>query len=534
LRDDLTLKTLRNIFSKAIERSANLTVRTRLTILTILGLAAAMAIWGVIQLRALDEILVEQQVKRLYDLAETVSTYYQHFPTGRGLSALDEAMEDHVKTDIRLARIDLFSIINGELEYIVGAGRVPYEWPEKVISSAIEKSKTQRIEIDTDSGPALGLLYPFLSERESQIFVGVIVFSQTRLEILSRAKRLLLFSSVGLLIAILLMLAPSYRWLIGRPLKVIIETIDEFRKGKYVRRIPIARQDEWGQLSNHFNVMADEIEQVLARDRELHRHLEERVQEATHKVVQLQKQVTQLQQLTALGYLTASMAHDLGTPLHSIAGLSKLLLEHDTWPPDVARKLELIVQQTQRLNTVIQNVRHATRLPEPHFEAISVPDLLNETLPLVEPLMQKSGIQLMVNINENIPVLHIDRYRMQTALLNLIQNALEALPDGGKITITAAPVPQTQTVSIIVEDNGPGIPLELIERVFEPFFSTHTDEGLRGLGLAIVQDIVKIHGGRIEIKSRPDEGTHVILHFPVIDTTLSAEAAQDSSHSRNL
>ncbi|MGZ6275319.1 MAG: sensor histidine kinase, partial [Syntrophales bacterium] len=325
-----------------------------------------------------------------------------------------------------------------------------------------------------------------------------------------------------------LVLALSYRWLIGRPLGVIIDTIDDFRAGKYIKRIPIARLDEWGYLADHFNVMAEEIERVLARNQELQRHLEERVQEATHNVVQLQQQVNQLQQLTALGHLTATLAHDLGTPLHSIAGLAKLLLERDAWPPDVGRKLELIVQQTQRLNTVIQNVRHATRLPEPHFEAVSVPDLLNETLPLVEPLMQKSGIQLSVDMDEDIPILFVDRYRVQTAMFNLIQNALEAMSEGGKISITAKAVPQNNAVAITVHDNGPGIPPELLARVCEPFFSTHTDEGLRGLGLAIVQDIVKIHGGKIEMQSSSDEGTHIVLYFPIVENVMSVELPHDA------
>jgi two-component system NtrC family sensor kinase len=502
-------------------------------VLTVLGLAATMAIWGWIQLKALNGILVGQQVNRLYDLAETVSTYYQHFPTRQGLSALDETLEGHVQTDIRLARIDIFSIENGYIEYIVGAGRIPYEWPDNLISSAAEKTKAQSIELNIDGSPALGLLYPFLSEKDSQTFIGVIVFSQSRLEILARAKRLLLLSSIGLLFAILLFLSLSYRWIIGRPLRIIINTIDEFQRGQYIKRIPIDRLDEWGQLADHFNLMADEIERVMARNLELHRHLEERVQEATHKVVQLQQQVNQLQQLTALGYLTANLAHDLGTPLHSIAGLANLLLERDQWPPDVNRKLELIVQQTQRLNTVIQNVRRATRLPEPHFEATSVSELLNETLPLVEPLMQKSNIQLMVHVDENVPLLYVDRYRVQTALFNLIQNAMEAMPDGGSITVTAFAASHNHTIAISVQDNGPGIPPDLMQRVCEPFFSTHTDEGLRGLGLAIVQDIVKIHGGRIEIKSQSLAGTQIILYFPIVDTASSMENFHDSSSLSN-
>lgn len=527
------LSTARNVIRGIVAKVSNTTIRTRLMVLTVIGLALTMAIWGWVQLQALNGILMKQQVNRLYDLAETVSTYYQHFPTRRGLSALDETLEGHVQTDIRLARIDIFSIENGLIEYIVGAGRVSYEWPENLISSAAEKTKAQSIELDIDGSPALGLLYPFLSEKGSQTFIGVITFSQSRFEILSRAKRLLLFSSIGLLLVILFLLSLSYRWIIGRPLRIIINTIDDFQKGQYVKRIPINRLDEWGQLADHFNLMADEIERVMARNLELHRHLEVRVQEATHKVVQLQQQVNQLQQLTALGHLTANLAHDLGTPLHSIAGLANLLLEHNQWPPDVNRKLELIVQQTQRLNTVIQNVRRATRLPEPHFEATPVSELLNETLPLVEPLMQKSGVQLMVHVDEHVPLLYVDRYRVQTALFNLTQNALEAMPDGGSITVAAHAAPEHHAIAITVQDNGPGIPSDLMQRVCEPFFSTHTDEGLRGLGLAIVQDIVKVHGGRIEIKSSPNEGTQVILYFPVADSASVKENLQDRSSLSN-
>jgi two-component system NtrC family sensor kinase len=234
-------------------------------------------------------------------------------------------------------------------------------------------------------------------------------------------------------------------------------------------------------------------------------------------VVHLQKQVDQLQQLTALGYLTATLAHDLGTPLHSIAGLANLLLERGNWPPDEARKLDLIVQQTHRLHTVIENVRRATRPPEPHFEVVSLPDLLNETLPLVEPLMRKARIDLHVRLDEPLPQLHADRHRLQTALFNLIQNAMEAMPAGGRITVSGQAAADRREVSLTIEDSGSGISPELMERVCEPFFSTHQEEGMRGLGLAIVQDIVKMHGGRLAIESRPDEGTRIVLTFPAVE-----------------
>ncbi len=498
-----------------------MTVRTRLLLVAVLGLSVTMVIWGWAQLEVLDNLLIKSQEKRLDELAETVSTYYEHFPTRKGLSALDLTLKDHVQTDTRLARIDLFTVQNNDIEFVAGAGRIPYEWPESAVAAVLEKMKPQFFPMNTEAGLAMGLLYPDYSEKDQSIHVvGVIAFSHVRTEILSRAKIFLLFSSVGLILFILFVLYLTFDWLLGRPLTTITRTIDEFQQGSYTNRIRLLRKDELGHLADHFNDMADEIEQVLARNRELNRHLEERVQEETLKVVQLQNQVNQLQQLTAMGYLTATLAHDLGTPLHSIAGLSELLLEKGGWAPDVARKLELILQQTQRLNMAIQNIRRVTRPPEPHFEMVTADDLMNETLPLMEPLMKKSGIQLNVESEESTPLLYADRYRVQTALLNLIQNASEAMENfGHQITVSVYKDTSRQAIAIAVKDDGPGIPPDLMEKICEPFFSTHENEGLRGLGLAIVKDIMKVHSGDIEIKSTKGEGTEIILYFPIYDTT---------------
>jgi two-component system NtrC family sensor kinase len=503
---------------KIVAYNDNFTVRVRLIVLTVAGLALTMAIWGFIQLTALDRILVDQQVKRLEGVAETVSTFYQNFPTKRGLAALDSAMKDHVQSDVRLARIDIFDTSRGNIDYIAGASRVQYEWPDSVIAQVTEKGAPRYVKITTESGPALGLIYPVSGEtKDSRIVVTIIGFSRTNAEIMARAKQLLILSSAGLLLVILLVLGLSYGWIIGRPLKLIIDTIDESQKGQYIKRIPIARRDEWGQLADHFNMMATEIQQVMARNLDLTAHLEVRVKEETLKVVQLQKQVDDLKQLTALGHLTANLAHDLGTPLHSIAGLAKLLLEREGWPPDVAHKLQLIVQQTQRLDIVIQNVRRATRLPEPHFEILTIQKVLNETLQLVEPLMQKTNVTMSVDIDVSIAPLYLDRYRIQTALFNIIQNSLEAMPAGGRITIIAQAVPAERLVSITVTDTGLGMSKEMLDKACEPFYSSHKDEGMRGLGLAIVRDIVKAHGGKMEIKSTQVVGTSIILYLPVSD-----------------
>jgi signal transduction histidine kinase len=239
-------------------------------------------------------------------------------------------------------------------------------------------------------------------------------------------------------------------------------------------------------------------------------------------VVSLQKQVDDLKQLTALGHLTANLAHDLGTPLHSIAGLVKLMLEREGWPPDVAHKLDLIVQQTQRLDNVIQNVRKATRLPEPPFELMTVQKILSESLPLVEPLIQQNQVSMTVHTDRSTASLYVDRYRIQTALLNIIQNSIEAMPHGGKIVIAAEDDRPNGLIEISIADNGRGIEADLLKKVCEPFVSSHQEEGMRGLGLAIVRDIIKAHGGRMDMHSTPGKGTTVILYLRMTDDDLAA------------
>jgi len=511
----------KNLAAKIIGYNSNLTLRVKLVALTVAGLAVTMAVWGIIQLTALDSILVDLQVKRLSGVAETVSTFYQHFPTRRGIAALDSALKDHLQADVRLARIDIFDTRRNHVNYVAGASRVQYEWPDNVVAEVGLKGKFRYFRLETEGGPSLGLLYPVSGEtKDSRIIVGIIAFSRANSEIMSRAQQLLFLSSAGLVLAILLLLGISYGWMIGRPLKMIIGTIDEFQKGRYIERIPIVRRDEWGQLADHFNQMADEIQSVMARNLDLNRHLEDRVREETLNVVQLQKQVDDLKQLTALGHLTANLAHDLGTPLHSIAGLARLMLEREGWPPDVAHKLQLIVEQTQRLDNVIQNVRKATRLPEPHFELMTVPRILSETLPLVEPLIQKNRVAIETHIESSTASFYVDRYRIQTALLNIIQNSIEAMPCGGKIIIQAEDDRTAKIVKIVITDNGLGIAADVLEKVCEPFFSSHKEEGMRGLGLAIVRDIVKAHSGQMDLQSAPGRGTSVILHLRMAEDVM--------------
>ncbi len=509
-----------------------MSLRNRLMLLSLVVLSATMALWGWIQLSELKDLLYKKEERSLLGIAETVSTYYQHFPTGQGLAALDTALSEQLREDPNLVRIDLLSVANGMVEYLSGVGRAPFEWSADILGPILKRSGPTSFPLYLDGISAVGVVHrvPHTeqgTDPRAQVCVCVIAYTRTNDELISDAKSLLVYSSSGLLLLILIILALSYGWLIGSPLKSITRVIDQFHTGNYGKRIEIKRSDELAHLAGHFNSMADEIEKVLASNEELNCRQEEKIRDATQRVGELQRQVSQLQRLSAMGFLAANLAHDLGTPLHSIAGMANLLLERQGLPHEDRRKLELIVQQAERLSDVIRNVRRATRLPEPRPESVTMSQLFEETLPLVEPLLRNAGIRLKTEIAQDCPPLFADRHRMQTALLNLMQNAIEAIKGEGEITVAAGPSKDHASIVIGIDDTGVGISNEALNRVREPFFSTHGDDPLRGLGLAIVQDVVKVHGGRMAIESDPGKGTSVKLYFPV--SVIPSEASLDSS-----
>jgi two-component system NtrC family sensor kinase len=507
-----------------------MTIRSRLLFSTVTGLILIMAFWSWIQIHALRGILLDQELQILNEVSETVGEYYQHFPTDAGLTTMDTVVDQLLQESPNLARIDVFTFPSGKPQTVIGASRVRYEWEEKALVEASRQARPVTRELAIADGPALGLLYPVPASAggRDRILVGAILLTRSSAEIIRNAKRLFLYTGAGLSIGLILLLSLIYRVSIGKPLEAIIGAIDAYQDRTVLSRVLAKRKDEWGRLSRHFNRMADNMDEALRANRELNRRLEEKVQEATLKVVLLQRQVDQLQRLSTVGQVAANLAHNLGTPLHSIAGLVQLLLEQKQWPPDVHRKLELIHQQAARLDAIIQNVRRATRPPEPHMEPTNLAEVLNETLLLVEPWIHRLGIDLSLEISPDLPSLYVDRYGIETALFNLIQNAVEAMPHGGRISISAKREERGRAIVLAVEDTGSGILPEIRDRIFEPFVSTRDGQGIKGLGLAIVQDIVRMHRGRIEVKSEPEAGTRVLLYLPVLESASGAAAPPSS------
>lgn len=234
------------------------------------------------------------------------------------------------------------------------------------------------------------------------------------------------------------------------------------------------------------------------------------VEDITERV-NVRRTMGRMERLASLGRLSAGIAHEIRNPL---TGVSLLLDElHDRLlnQPVDQNLIRRSLQEIERLEGLVGELLNFASSPQGRREPGDVGEVLNDTLFLVKKQCQRAGIELVEEIDSSFPPFPLDRDKLKQAFLNLLANALEAMPDGGTLTVSAHRV--SEEIRVAIRDTGEGISVDRLPLIFEPFY-TSKEEGT-GLGLSITHNIVSDHGGRIEVDSRPGEGSVFVLYFPV-------------------
>ncbi len=227
------------------------------------------------------------------------------------------------------------------------------------------------------------------------------------------------------------------------------------------------------------------------------------------KVAGLEREVARQERLAALGTLAAGVAHELRNPLSSIKGFATYFgakFEPGTQDRELA---EVMVGEVERLNRVVTELLDLTRPSELRLAPVVVADLVQHALKLVEGDCRSRGIAVQARLAELTASLDADR--MLQALLNLLLNAIQAMPTGGTLTVSAQRV--KDRLELRVADTGGGIPAQDLDRIFDPYFTTK-NQGT-GLGLATVRTLVEAHGGQVRVVSEQGQGTQVVLDLPL-------------------
>jgi len=225
----------------------------------------------------------------------------------------------------------------------------------------------------------------------------------------------------------------------------------------------------------------------------------------------LEQKLNQAERLASLGEMVAAVSHQIRTPLGIISSTAELL-KRKLGPTDPQDQLtDLIVQETKRLNTIVTDFLNSARPPTPNLMPCNIDEILEKNLRFLAPETEKNGYKIHKRLATHIRQIQADPGLLYEAFLNILVNAMQAMPEGGTITVELAD--RQDTLTIIFSDEGKGIPDDILQKIWQPFFTTK-DKG-SGLGLPVVRKIVEGHGGTVRIENGPLKGVQVTVTLPV-------------------
>ncbi|MBI1845566.1 MAG: hypothetical protein HY294_13055 [Candidatus Rokubacteria bacterium] len=233
------------------------------------------------------------------------------------------------------------------------------------------------------------------------------------------------------------------------------------------------------------------------------------------ELTRTQQQLIQSAKLAAIGELAASVAHEINNPLMIILGNSDLMIRDV--PPDspAGKRVATIRAEAARAGKITRDLLNFARRREPKREPVAIHQLIERSLELLTSKMMKARVGASTDFDPAVAPILGDADQLTQVLLNLITNAVDAMPEGGPLVVRTERATESDTVAVKVIDRGVGMTADQRERIFEPFFTTKDEGRGTGLGLSVSLGIVRSHGGLLEVQTEPGEGTTMIVRLPV-------------------
>ncbi|MEJ2203593.1 MAG: ATP-binding protein [Gemmatimonadota bacterium] len=336
---------------------------------------------------------------------------------------------------------------------------------------------------------------------------------------LSSARMQLIWTTMVLMLVIGSVTTIIVRTLIYRPIGLLQDGARRIAGGDLSTRIEVPRVHELALLARDFNHMAEDLDRMQSELTEWSHKLEHKVIEKTSELRAVQGQVLHMEKMASLGKLSATVAHEINNPISGILTYSRLIereLADEPLDPEryeeLERYLHLVQRECVRCGKIVQNLLSFARRTVTDLESTDLNEVVERSLMLVGHHLEISGVRLRTEMLESDASIVADPGQLQQALVALFMNAVEAMPEGGELSVQLRG--DANNVEIEVRDTGVGIEPEALSHVFEPFFSTKLNESGAGLGLAVVYGIIHRHGGEIDIESTPGVGTDVQVRLP--------------------
>ncbi|GMR23406.1 MAG: hypothetical protein BMS9Abin37_1831 [Acidobacteriota bacterium] len=445
------------------------------------------------------------------------------------LSAFDEANEELY--DVAVFRQVAGSVLTVEASMRGKAG--PSEEHQRAMRTQ------QRVDVVVHAGGEryLSVAFPVPISDGSNTSPGCIGvwMSLHSVDVLRRQYRNLLLITVPLSIVVLaLLVRVVFTRFLHRPLRDLAETIGKVESGELSVETTVARRDEIGLISERFNRMVgrlreavDEREALLARVNDFNKELSQKVGEATRELEDknreqqrlnaelyyMQRRLARTERLTLAGQMTATFAHEMGTPLNLISGHIQTLLKKPIHDQKLQEKLGLIYAQAERLTAIIRSMLDRTRTPVVKLEATDLNGVLERVLAAMNPTIVARSVYVEKRLEHELQPVAADESQLEQVFSNLLANSLDAMPRGGTLSVVTEA--DEDSVRVIFGDTGEGIPEAELPQIFRPLYTTKEIGRGTGLGLAIVKEIITAHGASIRVESELRKGTVFIIEFPL-------------------
>jgi two-component system NtrC family sensor kinase len=330
-------------------------------------------------------------------------------------------------------------------------------------------------------------LHDHLGQVVGSLYVGA--RRATFIELQRALQTNIILVALVVIIPVALLALPIAR-LITHPLEEMAQASHEVAQGNTQVRIPDRGVGEVAVLGRAFNTMVAELEETQA-------------------------QLIRKEKLASMGQLAAGVAHQLNNPLGTILLFSDILLQDMPEDSDDRKDVEMIAQEARRAKEIVTALLNFARQQKVWAQLTSLDEMLHDLIERARQQPAFDRIQIAEHIAPDLPQIEADPAQLPNIFVNLMDNAVDAMPDGGTLTIQADPSPDRQSVVIQVKDTGYGIPPENIKKLFSPFFTTKPVGQGTGLGLSIAYGVVKMHLGTIQVNSEIGKGTTFTITLPV-------------------
>jgi signal transduction histidine kinase len=485
--------------------------------------------------------------------AEQIARELADHPQLPPLEELKETLAEALEINHSLTEISVFKTSENAPELAATtsrSGEVPVS--DEVID-CVKTGKTVSTQIDEEEERFWAVAAPIhhLNKRpkgpQPKLLgcVRVLTSLKQAETITERDRSVVLKFAPASILLLILLLNVLFRFTIHRPVKTIQAAMAKAEAGDLNAEVNVNSRDELGLISASYNRMLKQIREatterigLIDKINNFNVELKSQVEKATaeltrrnwelrdlnEKLFKMQLELFHLERLAVAGQLTATFAHEVGTPLNLISGHVQLLMESLSDNEIILRKLMLIQSQINRLSEIVRRLLDATRRPKLDLEPVDLNQLIRDVSALIRPTLGTRQIECIELLNEALPEVHADRKQLEQVLLNLINNSIDAMPVGGKLILETS-LDGNQRVTIQVTDTGTGIDAENMQRLFQPMFTTKDIGRGTGLGLSICKAIIKEHGGEIEVRTTVNEGTTFRILLPVTGSLLESKSA---------